>query len=290
MTPRRGVKTQPDDRHEIHSFEQPRTLVRKRIAHESMGIRRGFTLVELLVVMAIVGILVSLLLPALASAKAKGRSAVCLSNLRQLGIAIHSYASDSDGNIPFGPIAPPFTSPADLYPTTGSPTSLLSLRTGTPVGLGLLLREHLGTTPNVVFCPGSDQPVDAAELSRVGKGQAQGGYFYRHAGEAQLFSTTAPLPPAHLRLDALGDNRNGAPIRALAIDNNYLCPPELATYGVRTRTNHRQRWANVLHADGHVASRPNADGRYTVDVRDYSDLRDSFNRILGILEAADLAQ
>jgi len=248
---------------------------------------RGFTLVELLVVIAIIAILASLVLPALSSAKARGRSTVCLSNLRQLGVAIHTYAADHDGNIPFGPEAPPFTSPADFYPSTGSPTSLLSLRNGKPVGLGLLIQAYLGSIPKVVFCPGTDQPLDVmAELAKVGVSQAQGSYFYRHAGQTQLF-VTASSPPAHLRLESLGENRNGRPIRALAIDNLYLCPPELATFNVKPRTNHRRRWVNILHADGHVVTRPNRDERFTVDVRDYAELRDSFSRILGVLERAD---
>ncbi len=251
------------------------------------GREQAFTLVELLVVIAILAILASLLLPALASAKARGRSAVCISNLRQVGLAIHSYATDHDGNIPMGPEAPPFTSPADLYPSTGSPTSLLSIRSGAPVGLGLLVGNHLGATPKVVFCPGSDQPLDAdAELAKVGISQAQGGYFYRHAGETQLFAG-APTTPPRLRLDHLGDNRNGTPIRALVIDQLFLCPPELAAFNVKSRTNHRRRWVNVLHADGHVVTRPNSDERFTVDVRNYSELRGSFSRILGALERAD---
>src|SRR5207245_618060 len=93
----------------------------------------GFTLIELLVVIAIIAILAALLLPALAAAREAGRKAACLSNLRQIGIAIHGYAPDYEGKIPYGPKAPPFTSPADFYPSTGAPTSLLSLRGGAPV-------------------------------------------------------------------------------------------------------------------------------------------------------------
>lgn len=257
-------------------------LARRNVAHP-----QAFTLVELLVVIAIVAILASLLLPALSSAKAKGRSAVCVSNLRQLGLAIHAYASDHDGSIPFGPDAPPFTSPADLYPSTGSPTSLLSLRSGSPVGLGLLIRPYLGATSKVVFCPGSDQPLDAdAELAKVGFSQAQGGYFYRHAGETQLF-VTATTPPQHLRLENLGENRRGTPIRALVMDQLFLCPPDLATFNVKPRTNHRRQWVNILHADGHVVTRPNHGELFTVDVRNYAELRDSFSRILSVMERAD---
>ena len=63
--------------------------------------RSGFTLVELLVVVAIVAILASMLLPALGRAKAKARSIQCLSNLNQLSLAVRMYAGDHSGAFPY---------------------------------------------------------------------------------------------------------------------------------------------------------------------------------------------
>jgi len=251
--------------------------------------RPGFTLVELLVVVSIISLLAALLLPALAKARDSGRKAVCISNLRQIGVAIHVYADDHHGVIPYGPKAPPFITPSSLYPSTGAPTSLISLYGGQPVGMGLLLPNHIAMQPKVLFCPGSDQRVDAdAELAKVGLTQAQGSYYYRHGGNTQLSDRPGvEIPRTHLKLADLGLNRNGTPIRALAVDTLFLCPPDLAAFGVKPRTHHRQRYADILFADGHVASRSNDDGRFTVNLATFGDLRNAFSKILEVLERAD---
>jgi len=241
------------------------------------------------VVIAIIAVLAALLVPALASAKERGKGTACVSNLRQIGLAIRAYAEDNGGDIPFGPKAPAFSSPFDLYPSTGAPTSLISLTSGAPVGLGLLLQSYVANEPRILFCPSSDQALNTdAQLALIGTGQAQCSYYYRHAGNTSLFDNSgSPFIPSHIKLDNLGLNRKGLPISALAIDTEFLCSPSLAPYNVLPSTHHQQLYANILFADGHAVARPNTGGRFIVNMGSDVDFANAFSMILSVLEQAD---
>ncbi len=64
--------------------------------------RRGFTLIELLVVIAIIAILAAILFPVFAQAREKARQSSCMSNMKQIGLAIVQYTQDYDETFPAG--------------------------------------------------------------------------------------------------------------------------------------------------------------------------------------------
>src|ERR1700722_2307774 len=97
---------------------QNRPCSRSILSNAVSGIRKAFTLVELLVVIGIIALLVSILIPALNGARQQAVSVECLSNLRQCGQILYIYANQNRGLFPMMWVPDPEQLPRNKALTT----------------------------------------------------------------------------------------------------------------------------------------------------------------------------
>jgi len=151
-----GLGTVPRIAGYVPTFEGLKRVACTRACALKSRARAGFTLIELLVVIAVVGILAALLLPSLSQAKEKGKSARCISNLRQLGIATTLYADDHEDALPWSQ-RNHWISPANgLGPLNYTDPAAPNFRTN----VYWLLSEYVVRSDGFWHCPSA--PLDQA--------------------------------------------------------------------------------------------------------------------------------
>jgi prepilin-type N-terminal cleavage/methylation domain-containing protein len=110
--------------------------------------KRGFTLVELLIVVGIIAVLIGLLMPSLTKAREAARRTQCLSNLRQVSYAFRFYALSNRDQVPLGYRAGRKQFNSMVYSATSHKLVLF----------GWLYRVGLMKPPEMFFCPSNNDP------------------------------------------------------------------------------------------------------------------------------------
>lgn len=190
----------------------------------------SFTMIELMVVIAIIAILASMLLPALSRAKEVAKSSECVSNIKQLGTAMTAYTIDYGGWMP--------------VVTVTSGYSLLDANSK-PSGFGILEQDYLGG--KYWDCPGHVYDSVWYNGNPAYYKPIWGGYSYFLPGGAGANATK----PVSLKLDALPRTTFAA-----AATTNQKVSVFGACYIKKPNTTdvkylpHKNRFANVAGIDG----------------------------------------
>jgi len=135
--------------------------------------RDSFTLIELLVVIAIIAILAAMLLPVLSRVRESGRGAACLSNLRQVGIALQVYVGENHNRLPF--MQDKSLTTSNTYPPPD-----------------VVLANQLGN-PRVLRCPADKQQVFESTGSSYGWNNLLNGEDSDHLRAAGMNFRVIPL-------------------------------------------------------------------------------------------------
>ena len=190
--------------------------------------RRAFTLVEILVVIAIIGILAAILLPVFNSARDSARRSACQSNLKQIGIALNLYLND------FSNIYPePYSIPANC----SFSNSLVNYTKFAEV-------FTCPSAPTEFYQPGCPANKNEGDVTY----HYDGGYIMNLSDLVNpRLSQTRILRPAQMILLIDGETPQG--VTQPGAGDKPIAPERLIEMGVQMR---HSGGANALFADGHV--------------------------------------
>ena len=226
-----------------------------------LGLRRAFSLIEVLVVIGIIGILLAILLPTMEHVRHKAYIADCASNLRQLGQALATYCNENRGNYPRtayvagAPIAKGTgTNAAD--PFVAAPTGPSANDVTAPWFL-LMRAEKL--PPELMLCPYND--VNEFKPDRANP-QTHGNFTDYKINLGYSFAN--PYPDASATEKGYHLTSRTTAEFAVAADRNpgngnknddVLAPAPGSPWSVMKKgnsENHEKDGQNVLYGDGHV--------------------------------------
>jgi len=181
-----------------------------------MGTEKKFTLIELLVVIAIIAILAALLLPALQKARDQAKQISCCNNLKQVGLAYHTYADDFNMFLPCDRV-----STNSSWATWGYMHRGLEVALAPYVNSKLPTAAHLATGHPVWICAGS--PVSFDPTYQGGKYNHDGSFgpyasncyegLYYHYQSSPMNSDCLTPDPAAIKLSSFKHNPAGSPLQ-----------------------------------------------------------------------------
>jgi prepilin-type N-terminal cleavage/methylation domain-containing protein len=240
--------------------------------------RGGFTLVELLIVIGIIGLLVTIIMPALHRARELAKDVVCLTQVDAQLKAIHIYAAEHDGLAPAAADVPlKFTSWGGVLPPISHAASFMIWAglNHEPSALGVLIEQDYLDYPGA-FCP-NDLDVEAEEeyAKLAGRTDEIGwcSYIYR-----QLDGQDTD-PPQDTRLEELGENAQGRRITALVFDAQVT----MQWQDLPLKGPHRGTSCSVGFVDGGAITASNEQDRLTLK----GNTSATFERLDTMLEYAD---